>query len=444
MALGQIYTIPSGSARLVVAQSHTDVPSIGVLNPNDGVVYLKLNAPAGPTPTEWDWKLPSQSYGFFPGPWTSLGVYFLDQSGSNRSGEINVYESRQKFADIPNIQAIGRAIQAAGTSVDISVGPKPQNPPANTGRLWIDSNGDLHLLDSAGGDATVIDSTNYGTYIVPGGDVQGTMAATLVRSVHLNTGDVGWIKNTSLVDKRWLQYTNDGYTSFHAGDTGLLFANQANTVRLLTVDNGGGGVVLPTGGLTISAGNFAVYAPAGTSYGNQIYKNAGPINAGVNFNDGSHLNLQSPDGYSPRIGFHMHGVVGWTLYITNDANNPLRIISNAGGDYAFATTTGVQTLTNKVVPLKYVADTTGQIAGYGYNVFHVLSVGGGAWYLPNSSGHAGEMLVFKNWTGGDVSINCQYGNVFGAGGQAQPTQLILHSGDAYTVMSDGGMGWMII
>jgi len=446
MALGQIYTIPSGSSRLVVAQSHTEVPSIGVLNPNDGIAYLKLNGPAGSSPPEWDWKLPSQSYGFFPGPWTSLGVYFLDQSGSNRSGEINVYESQQRFADIPNIQAIGRAIQQAGTTMDITTGGQPQNPPINTGRLWIDAAGNLHLLDSTGDDATVLDSSNYGAAIIAGGDASGPIGATKVLSTHIPYGTQAYVSNSAGVDKRWLQYTGDGYTSFHAGDTGLLLVNQANTVRYMSMDNSTGICTFNYGIQVSSAigltGNFTITSPAGSNYGNFIYKSSGAVVPG-NYNDGSHLQLQSPDGYSPRIGFHTHGVVGWVLYTSSDANNPLHIMSNAGNNYPIVTTSGVQTLVNKNLKWTYVVPGNGAVLSYA--CFHILQVSGGTWYMPASAGHAGEMIIAKNWVGAAVTIACQGGSVFGVGGgTGAPTSLVLQYGDSYTFMSDGGAGWMLV
>jgi hypothetical protein len=267
MALGQIFTIPSGTSRLIVAQSRTEVPSLGVLNPNDGIAYLKLNGPAGASPPEWDWKLPSQSYGLFPGPWSSLGIYFLDQSGSNRSGDLNVYESQQQFADIPDIQAIGRAIAQAGTTVDISQGTQPQNPPAGAGRLWIDGTGNLHVLQSSGADHTVLDSNNWTTYVSPGyvnGIVNaqalgGVLQGTLPNPTHANINHVfpagvsaqnflatsvgQGISGTypGSVQGPLLLTTGDsgGYSSLYCGPAGLVFVNSANTLRIGGLTNTG-------------------------------------------------------------------------------------------------------------------------------------------------------------------------------------------------------------
>jgi len=173
MARGQVLTIQNQTSQLIETTSKDEAQSVAVLNPNDGVVYIKLNQRAGPTPPEWDWKLPSQSYGLFPGPWISLGLYYLDQSGSGRNAELNVYDMVDKLY-MPQILAIGRAVQQSGSTVDISQGATPSNPPAGSIRLWADGSGNLHKLTSGGVDATVLDSTNYGTYAL-GGDLNGTI-----------------------------------------------------------------------------------------------------------------------------------------------------------------------------------------------------------------------------------------------------------------------------
>src|SRR5215831_12694646 len=124
MARGQIITLPSGLGTVIESTSHEELDSVAVLNPNDGVLYLKMNSDAGPTPAQWDWRLPSQSYGLFPGPWVSLGLYYLDQSGTGRSGDFNVYDSTAKLP-VPVIQAIGRAVQGQSSAVDITQGAQP-------------------------------------------------------------------------------------------------------------------------------------------------------------------------------------------------------------------------------------------------------------------------------------------------------------------------------
>lgn len=173
MARGQVLTLTTGTARLIESETGGEMESVAVLNPNDGVVYLKLNGPAGPTSSQWDWKLPSQSYGLFPGPWVSLGLYYLDQSGSGRNGELNVYSATNKLYT-PVIGAIGRAVQQAGSTMDISTGTIPQNPPAGSARLWVDGSGNLHLLQANGTDQQEIDSNDPQMQAL-GGVLSGTL-----------------------------------------------------------------------------------------------------------------------------------------------------------------------------------------------------------------------------------------------------------------------------
>jgi hypothetical protein len=136
----------------------------------------------------WDWKVPSQSYCQLPGPWESLGIYYVDQSGSGRTGEVNVYESDSQIA-IPSFIAIGRAVEQAGSAVDISQGSQPANPPASTVRLWADGSGNLHYLSSSGVDKTLLDTTTP-----LGADLYGTIsnAHIAVRNgASINLYDVG-------------------------------------------------------------------------------------------------------------------------------------------------------------------------------------------------------------------------------------------------------------
>jgi len=209
MVRGQVATIPSGTGVLLTTLSREEKASMAILNPNDGVIYLKMNSPASIAPTNWDWKLPSQSYGQYPGPWQSLGLYYQDQSGSNAAGQVNLYESDAELA-IPSIVAIGRAAQVAGTQVDITQGTIPQNPPQSTTRLWVDTSGHLHLLDSTGSDKTVVDSNNISSYVTPliaatalGGDLYGTIPNGHVWA-HTNpvqldrTVNVQWGTNSSM------------------------------------------------------------------------------------------------------------------------------------------------------------------------------------------------------------------------------------------------------
>lgn len=131
----------------------TDWPSIKVLNPNDGVAYIARNRDALSSGYgDWDWKVPSQSYAMLPGPFHSAGVYFLDQSGAGRQGEISVYLSTQKLDD-PVFLAIGRALVAQQTTLDITEGAQPANPGAGILRLWADGTDLLHILSGSNVDA---------------------------------------------------------------------------------------------------------------------------------------------------------------------------------------------------------------------------------------------------------------------------------------------------
>lgn len=196
MAVGQTYAINPGTSVQYFVPSGFIAPTIGVLNPNDGIAYVARNRQASNTSVgSWDYKVPSQSYAVLPGmQWQSVGVFYLDQSGANTKGEITVYPLENKTT-IPIFQAIGRAAQSAGTTVDISTGNQPQNPPANTGRLWIDNSGNLNLLDANGNNRTELDSVNAPTYVQPiinatalGGDLNGTIPNGRVWA---HTGPIG-------------------------------------------------------------------------------------------------------------------------------------------------------------------------------------------------------------------------------------------------------------
>lgn len=169
MPIGQILQIPSGSAQIVRTQAMEESQAFALLNPNDGVCYIKINGAASLTSAGWDWKLPSQSYGVFPGPWLSLGVYYLDQSGSGRTGEMNLYDASVKIV-IPIINSIGRAVQVSGSVMDITQGTQPSNPPLGVSRLWVDANGNLYILSPTGTQVHAIDTDD-----ALGGVLAGTL-----------------------------------------------------------------------------------------------------------------------------------------------------------------------------------------------------------------------------------------------------------------------------
>jgi hypothetical protein len=207
MAVGQTYAIQPGTAIQYFIPSGFSAPSIGVLNPNDGIAYVSRNRQASNSSVGgWDYKVPSQSYAVLPGLyWQSVGVFYLDQSGANTLGEITIYPLENKTV-VPVFQAIGRAVQVAGTTVDISQGNQPQNPPANTGRLWVDNSGNLNLLLANGTNRTEVDSVNVGTYVQPlinatalGGDLTGTIPNGHVRTVTIDgSGNITLASNLTL------------------------------------------------------------------------------------------------------------------------------------------------------------------------------------------------------------------------------------------------------
>lgn len=268
MVRGQVATIPSGTAVLLTTLSREQKNSMAILNPNDGVIYLRLNGPASLATTNWDWKLPSQSYGQYPGPWQSIGLWYQDQSGSNAAGQINLYESDAELA-IPSIVAIGRAAQVAGTTVDITQGTIPQSPPQNTSRLWVDTTGTLHLVDSNGNDRVEIDSNNINSYVNPliaatalGGDLYGTIPNGHVWA-HTNpvqldrTVNVQWGTNSNM-DRIVLWSDSNmyidvtGVCNIRPGGTTVLAVSSSGAVITGNGTITGAGVI--NGGATISNG----------------------------------------------------------------------------------------------------------------------------------------------------------------------------------------------
>lgn len=241
MAVGQTYDVPSGTGTQYFVPSGFTTNTIGILNPNDGVAYISRNRPPTPPTTTgaWDWKIPSQSYAMVPGPFMSVGVWYTDQSGTNVDGQITVYPI-VAATQYPLFQAIGRAVQAIGSSLDITQGTQPANPGAGNVRLWADGSGNLHILQPTGVDHTVLDSSNYLPYVangVLGGDLYGTVSAGHVRLANNSTiqaFDAGGTARNLL----WLDGSN--YVDLaNAGGQLTRILNQANSVDLWHIDNSG-------------------------------------------------------------------------------------------------------------------------------------------------------------------------------------------------------------
>ena len=364
MVRGQVATIPSGTGVLLTTLSREEKASMAILNPNDGVIYLKMNSPASIAPTNWDWKLPSQSYGQYPGPWQSLGLYYQDQSGSNAAGQVNLYESDAELA-IPSIVAIGRAAQVAGTQVDITQGTIPQNPPASTSRLWIDTSGHLHLLDSTGSDKTVVDSNNISSYVTPliagtalGGDLYGTIPNGHVWA-HTNpvqldrTVNVQWGSNANM-DRIVIWSDTNMYIDVTGscqirpgGNTVLTVSSVGVTVTGALQVSGNtnfSGWIAPTGLSGSQAGDIVASRSGGTtgvvylgsSLGRYLFYDGGtyqlpsaPLNVGGNITASGNVSV---NGNTVQFADGGSYFTASSSYMYLRANNGL-IVQNLSGSY---------------------------------------------------------------------------------------------------------------
>jgi hypothetical protein len=261
-----------GVIKVIASQTHTqiliqsgNVPygSARILNPNDGVLYVARNRDCnGPAHGDWEWKVPSQSYAMLPGEqpgFSTLGLYYVDQSGGNRPGEITVYPSFQKLDD-PAFVAIGRAQLTAQTTLDIATGSQPANPGTGFARLWIDGSNDLHILGSNNVDNLVLDSSNWQTFVTPayvqgiitpayigatplGSDLFGTVA-----DGHVAVRNAGMIMAYDSVGTRRnvIQYWSDNVTYFNAlaSTSGAQFVFRTAANASLAILDGVGNLTL--------------------------------------------------------------------------------------------------------------------------------------------------------------------------------------------------------
>ena len=244
MSVGVVLQIASGTQKQYRVPAGYESPSITVLNPNDGAVYVARNRDADSTSTAgWDYKVPSQSYAALPGPYVTAGLLYQDLSGSNATGEIIVYDINTSIV-IPGFQAIGVAGLSQGTSVDISMGAQPQNPPANTARLWIDGQGNLNILQPDGTNALLVDTLNIQGQAIAG-DIYNTIGDTRIgirygRSAQaydsggtLNNLISGASNVTSIfaMDNNYVQMTNQAmspFATFDIHNTSLYGANASS------------------------------------------------------------------------------------------------------------------------------------------------------------------------------------------------------------------------
>ena len=80
----------------------------------------------------------------------------------------------------------------------------------------------------------------------------------------------------------------------------------------------------------------------------------------------------------------------------------------------------------------------------GWSKLVIVSTPGWWVYLPNGTSKAGYYVTVKNWSGGVITIAASGGQVIGMPGGTSPTSIAINSGEAYTFMSDGGAGMMVI
>lgn len=164
--------------------------------------------------------------------------------------------------------------------------------------------------------------------------------------------------------------------------------------------------------------------------------------AAISYTGGSagQLEVQSTSG-AAMIAFHRAGAYAAYLGIDTDNQWAVGGWSMGGNRYVLITDTQSQTLRNKVIAWRYENNTSGVLSYY--NTFYVLAVANGVWTLPTSSGHAGEMIICKSWMSSNGTIQAPGGCVLGTipGGVSAIT---IYPGDAYTFMSDGGAGWMVV
>lgn len=158
MAKGQQITLANNGENLVTAADSSEHKAFGILNPNDGIIYVLINGQG--SAQQFDYIVPPESYGIYPGSWTSLGFTYVDQSGAGQSGSFILYTDDSYQLQIPSISAIGRAIITNQNNMDLVEGSEPAIPGTGIVRLWADTNGDLNKLLPGGQSYQFLDSSN--------------------------------------------------------------------------------------------------------------------------------------------------------------------------------------------------------------------------------------------------------------------------------------------
>jgi len=390
MAVGQIVLIPSNQHQQVRVPSGNYLwPTIRILNPNDGIAYVKQNADCtGTGYGVWDYKVPSQSFALLPGGgegWQSVGIFYIDQSGTNRPGELSIYLTQQA-TDEPFFVAIGRSLVTQSTTVDIVEGSQPANPGSGIGRLWIDTTDHLHILNSAGSDKIVLDNVNAPTYVNPliqaatlAGDVGGTIGANII-----NTGVV---------------------TSAKIAD---------GTIQAVDIANGVISGVKVTSPFDIRPASF---------YAQDIYADRGNGTAVYYFNDGSHYLYRSgPSAFILQGGdFSVSNnlsINGNTCYFAGIGSaaylqwNGTNFILQIGSNGALLSTGDIYS----------GASGGGTTGGSVWATNYRLGPSGGSYYIALNATNNMYAVGMNILSGGWVGFSANAGiNIAWNGGQLQPT-----------------------
>lgn len=307
VAWPQTVTVPNLGHQQLFTPASFMAYSATILNPNDGVCYVARDRDClGQTVGAWDWKVPSQSYAALPGPFHSIGIYYLDRSGAGLPGEVTAYATDHKI-DIPSFMAIGRAQISNVTTLDIGQGTAPGNPPANTARLWADVNGDLWVTLSTGQTYKLVDSNDA---------LGGVLLGTLPNPSH-STGPHDFpslIRTTGLGN--YNSASGAGIELYYNNNAGVIqcYDRSASVARDLSFSTIANLILNPNGQAQVSRLNLQTAWTTNAYRADQLVANGQILVAGSEW-----LRL---------------GVDGYGVY-SNGANQGI-VLSNASGvvDYA--------------------------------------------------------------------------------------------------------------
>ena len=213
----------------------------------------------------------------------------------------------------------------------------PPVPPAGAMKLYPKTDNKFYQLTPAGEETVlgggVSDPLTIGRIILTGGPTVEAPA------VQINWGQYISTKDSTGVPRPVLQSTGDNWNAFFANTSGLLFVNYTNTVRIGTVDNSGnlamignitaGGTVIGTS-LSISGAGRGTFYRSSTS---TVYNNL-------------NMEVTTPAGYPPGIGFHESGSSANSLYKAVGTET-FRVRLNSGADHALVLDNYTQTISGK-------------------------------------------------------------------------------------------------